>query len=343
MALSDFLQNGTVPSGSAITANTTQSILPDWYTNTAMDILSKQQEVTNTPYATFQGPRVADFTPGQRQGFGMTNTAATAYQPGLNAATGTVNNTASMPTGMSAALPYLSAAGGNVANPTAYMDPYIDNVVNRVAALGNRNLMENIMPGIEGRYIGAGQLGFGPRDGVGTPTGMMTDTARAIRDTQDNITAQQGQLLSQGWTNAQGAMGSDLNRFAGLGSTAAGITNNDVSNGLNIGNAQAGLAGMAQQYGLTGANAVTATGAQQQELDQKNYDVAYQDFLRQQEYPQGQINNAVSTFKGALPGVPTATNQEGIVPSGNNSNAPSTASTIASGLAGAAGLLSLLK
>ena len=72
--------------------------------------------------------------------------------------------------------------------------------------------------------------------------------------------------------------------------------------------------------------------------------MAYQDFLRQQGYPQEQINNLLNTFKGVQVGVPSATTEAGIVPSSTNSNyQPSTASSIASGLTGLAGLLTALK
>ena len=343
MAISDFLSNGTVPQGSAVKSITSTTALPDWYTNTAMDLLGKQQALLNKPYQTYQAPRVAGFTPDQQAAFGQTRSASTSYQPGLTAAQRTVNATSGMPTGMSAALPFAQTASGNVADPSAYMDPYVNGVVDRVAELGNRNLTENIMPGLEGRYIGAGQLGFGPREGFGTPSGMMTDTARAIRDTQDNITAQQGQLLSQGWANAQNAMGSDLNRSANMASTMAGIANSDATQNLNIGNTQATLAGLAQQYGLTGANAMSGIGQTQQGLNQQNLDVAYQDFLAQRDYKQNQLNNSLNTFKGVATGIPQTQTEQGIVPNGDTSQPASTGSTIASGLAGAAGLLSLIK
>ena len=393
MALSDLLSNGTVPVGSAVTDVTKQTVLPDWYTNYAMDILSGQKAVSNLAYTPYQAPRVANFTDAQRAGFNATAGAAGAYQPGLNAATGTVNGAAHNPTGASvsqpafnvagqmvnsavasggglaAAQPYLGNAARAATDVSAYMNPYTEQVVNRIADLGVRNLNEKIMPGIEGRYIAAGQLGYAPRNGVGTPTGMMTDTARAIRDTSDDILGQQSAALQAGYGSAQNVMQNDLSRQAGLASTAGGlgtaqqsaaltgagqmanlgtsaasIASNDTSNMLAAGKSQAELAGLAQQYGLTGAGALTDIGKQQQGLNQQNLDVAYQDFLRQQGYPQEQINNLLNTFKGVQVGVPSATTEAGIVPSSTNSNyQPSTASSIASGLTGLAGLLTALK
>lgn len=345
MALTDFLSDGAaIPANSAVKASTSQTVLPDWYTNYAMNLLAGQQALAATPYQTYQGPRVAGFTPDQNTGFGMTKDAAGAYQPGLTAAQQGTNAAAAAPGALSVAQPFLNKASGqSVSNISNYMNPYNEAVTNRIAELGNRNLMENIMPGIEGRYIGAGQLGFGPRDGFGTPSGMMTDTARAIRDTQGDISAAQSAALQSGFNTAAGLANTDMDRSANLASTAGGLANTQQNTQLNAAQQQAQLGGLAQQYGLTGANAVTGVGQQQQGLNQQNLDVAYQDFLRQQGWSQDQINNALGTFKGVATGVPPATQEAGIVPSGQTQQyQPSTASNIASGLAGLAGLLKVL-
>jgi hypothetical protein len=71
--------------------------------------------------------------------------------------------------------------------------------------------------------------------------------------------------------------------------------------------------------------------------------VAYQDFLRQQGYPQEQINNMLATFKGVSTGVPTAETQYGISPSGVKQEYSSTGQDIASALAAAAGLVGKIK
>ena len=422
MALTDFLTNGQIPAGSAATSTTSQTILPDWYTNYAMQVLANQQAAAATPYSTFQGPRVAEFSPTQQQGFQMAGQAATAYQPALGQATQATQNlmgqsalgaaqpyfssagslsgvSAAMPGfeqaqgtiaqgtaagGLSAASPYLQQAAGRSTDVSAYMDPYISQVVNRAGELGARTLREQLLPEIEGRYVGAGQLGFGPRGGgAGTPSGMMTDTARALRDVDENVRAQQSQLLSQGYTQAQAAAQADASRQAQLAATAGqlgtaqqqamleaagqqaamgaqlgqltgqqqqnltalgaqtgALSGADIERQLGAATQLAGLGSQAQQLGLTGAGALQQVGATQQGQAQKNLDVAYADFLRQQGYPQEQINNMVATLGGIKGAVPTATATEGIVPLGYKPDyAPSTAETIGGALTGIAGLL----
>jgi hypothetical protein len=106
-----------------------------------------------------------------------TNTAG-QYQPYGAAATGLYGQSTDA-LGLSSASPYLQAAGQSSAqNIGQYMNPYNEQVTNRIAQLGARNLSENILPSISSDFIKAG--GYGStrqRDLVG----------RAARDTQEAI------------------------------------------------------------------------------------------------------------------------------------------------------------
>ena len=362
---SSFLAEGAkIPEGSALRASTSETVIPEWYTNYGMDLVNAQNAVSQRPYETYAGPRVAGFSPAQQQGFAQTGAAAGAYQPGLTAATeatrgllgrnafGTASPYFAQAGGLSAtgaARPYLNAAGqSSVANIGQYMNPYQNAVVNRIGELGARNLTENILPGVEGRYIAAGQLGYGGRQpGGGTPSGMMTDTARAIRGTQEATLAEQNAALQSGYTQAAGLANTDLSRQADIGKTYGALTIDQMNALTNLGTnagslagaditrqlATAGqlgtMAGDAQTYGLRGAGALTAVGEQQRGLAQQNIDVAYQDFLREQGYTQEQIDRALTTFKGVASAVPTGTSVYGIEPSNSTQQyKPSTAATV---------------
>jgi hypothetical protein len=342
MALSDFLNNGQIPAGSAVKSTTSQTVLPEWYTNYAMQLLSNQGALLNRPYETAPMPRVAGFTPGQQQGFEMTGTAATAYQPGLTAATDVTKAAIAAPGAVATAQPYLAQAGqSTVANIGQYMNPYNEAVINRIAELGGRNLRETIMPEIEGRYIKAGQLGYGGRgDMGGAPSGMLTDTARALRDVQSDILAKQTEALRGGYSEAAGLSAADLSRMGQLGQIAGGLQGADITRALSGAEQLGGLASAAQTLGLKGAEAVTGVGEQEQALNQRNLDVAREDWMRQQGYPQEQIDKALATFRGLAGAAPAATIDEGIVPSGvDYKGAPGTAATIAGALTGIGGVL----
>jgi hypothetical protein len=315
--------------------------MPEWYTNYAMDILSGQRDIANRPYTTAPMPRVAGFSDTTLQSFDMTGNAATAYQPGLTAATGATTNVLSGPGGLDVAQPYLTQAGQtSVSNIGTYMNPYNEAVTNRIGELGVRNLTESIMPQIEGRYIQAGQLGYGGRDGAGTPSGMLTDTARAVRDTSADILAQQAAALQAGYSEAAGLSNTDLNRLLSLGTTAGNLGAGDAARDLSAAGQLAELAAQEQALGLRGAGALGAVGLTKENKAQQNLDVAYADFLRQQGYPQEQVNNMVNALKGVAGAVPQVETTYGISPYNvDTTKSSTTAANIAAAAAAAAGII----
>lgn len=341
--ISAFLTEGNqIPEGSALRATQSQTVLPEWYTNYAMELLSNQQALAQRPFPVAPMPRVAEFSPTQQRGFDMTGQAATAFQPALGQATQATQEALSAPGGLGAAQPFLGQAGQtSVANIGQYMNPYQEQVVDRIGELGARNLRERILPEIEGRYIAAGQLGFGGRQpGMGTPSGMMTDTARAVRDTSDDILAAQAGALQRGFTEATGLAGTDLNRMANLASTAGQLGGQDLGRQLDASRQLAGLGAMDQQLGLTGAGALQQVGGVQQSQAQHNLDVAFEDFMRQQNFPQEQIDAMLRTFQGTAQGIPTGSQVFGVEPTGRPAEfQPSTAATIGSLITGLGSIL----
>lgn len=168
------------------------------------------------------------------------NTAG-QYQPYGAAATNLYGQSTDA-LGLSAASPYLQAAGQSSAqNINQYMNPYNEQVTNRIAQLGARNLSENILPSISSDFIKAG--GYGStrqRDLVG----------RAARDTQESILGQQAQALQQGYGQGLTASAADLARYGNLAGTAGslgtqqqGLLQSAASGISGIGQAGAGFAG----------------------------------------------------------------------------------------------------
>ena len=141
-----FLTEGQqIPEGSALRATQSQTVLPEWYTNYAMEMLANQQALAQRPFPVPPMPRVAEFSPTQQSGFEMAGQAATAYQPALGQATQATQQAIGAPGGLGAAQPFLSQAGQtSVANLGQYMNPYQEQVVDRIGQLGARNLSERI-------------------------------------------------------------------------------------------------------------------------------------------------------------------------------------------------------
>ena len=394
------------------TASVSQTVLPAWYENYAQDILANQKAVAARPYVPYEGQRIADPTADTLASYDATRGASGAYQPALalgtmatadtlgqkslsvaepyrkaalsidpgGEASGALGSalgmasTATNPYGWQYAQPYLEKASGNVTDPSEYLNPYIEHVVNRYGELGARTLREQLMPGVLSKYITAGQLGFGPREGSGTPSGMYTDTARALRDVQEGVGQQQLSALADAYKQSQAAMQADYERYGQLGATAGSIGSNQAqaaasaaNAAANVGATQGALAqqtaalqaqiaqqaaqqaqadtaaqlaagqqlgqqgAQAQSLGLTGAGALNTVGQQQQAQTQQGLSMAYQDFLNQQNYPQQQINQSTQTLQGVSPAVPAG--QVGWQQQSQAGNAPSTAATLASGVA----------
>ncbi len=254
MAFLDFLTEGKAPQAVPV-SSTEQSVLPDWYTNYAMDILANQQALANRAFPLYQGPRIADFTALQQQAFEKTPQAAQAYEP------------------------YMAEASRSAADVTQqFMNPYTQNVVNRIGELGTRTLKEQVLPGIEGEMIRAGQFG-------GTRQAELT--GRAIRDATEGISAQQSQALKRGFAQSLGAAQQEQTR-------------------------QGALASQAQQLGLTGLGALQQAGGMQQAQTQRNLDLAASDFERQFAYPQEQVKGMIGALQGVAPAVPTAATKVGM-------------------------------
>jgi hypothetical protein len=253
MGFLDFLTEGKAPQAVPV-SSTEQSVLPDWYTNYAMDILSNQQALANRAFPLYQGPRIADFTALQQKAFEQTPQAAQAYEP------------------------YMAQAGRSAADVTQqFMNPYTDQVVSRIGEMGTRALKEQILPGIEGEMIRAGQFG-------GTRQAELT--GRAIRDATEGISAQQAQALERGYAQSLGAAQREQER-------------------------QGGLAQQAQQLGLTGVGALQTAGGLQQGQTQRNLDLASADFERQFAYPQEQVKGMIGALQGVGPAVPKGATKVG--------------------------------
>jgi len=279
----------------APTYTSTVSETPKWLQDYTVDLFSQARAVAGLPYQTYPGQRIAQ--PGQdvTQSYDITRGAVGDWQqPMQGALTGTQNlaNTTS------------------VGNINQYMNPYTENVVNRIAQLGQRNLNEVLLPGISDQFIGAGQFGSSRMGEFGN---------RALRDTQEAILGQQGEALQQGYSQALTASAADMARQQGALQQAAQMTQ--------------------QQQALSAADAAAlqSIGEAQRTQQQLGFDTAYQDFLRQQQWPQQNVAFMSDILRG-LPSFATASTQTG---TGTQTNfAPSPLSTIASLLAGYKGLTS---
>lgn len=286
----DFLWNGKPPP--SVTSNVNASTnVPDWFQEYQKGILAKGTAIAGEPFQTFPGPRLADFTGDQTQAWNQVRANQGSWQPGLTQAN-----------------QYTTSAGNPMLDQNtfnSYMSPYIGGVVNRIAELGGRNLTENLLPGVNDTFTGAGQ--FGSRR-----HGEFTN--RAVRDANESILGQQSLALQQAHDAAMGNY-----------QTAQG---RQLAAGEQLG----ALAQAQSQLGTQDAAALEAIGQTQQAQNQAGLDLAYQDFREQRDYPRTQVEWLNNILKGQT--LPT---QSSTTTTGPGSNFQP------SGLSQLAGIYSLLK
>lgn len=284
--------------------SSTTSDVPKWLQDYTVDLFSQQRAVSSLPYQTYSLPRVAGTTDPTKQAYSTVQNAVGDWQKPTDFALSGTQGLTTAPAGMAAASPYLTAANQNAYSGVAnYMNPYNAAVTNQIAKLGARNLTENLLPGVSDQFIRAGQFGS---------SGMGEFGARALRDTQESILGQQANVLNTGYNQAMSAAQSDLARQAQLGQTAGQLTQADIARQQAALGQVADIAKLQQGLSASDAAALQSIGQEQQAQSQKGLDIAYQDFLNQQNWPQQQINAMSTTLRGLNPAaIPTTSSTAG--------------------------------
>lgn len=322
MSVTDFLFQGKAPP-SVNTYGTTTANIPQWLSDYTQGLLARGNAVAAEPYQAYTQPRIADFSADQNAAFQATRGAQGAFMPTINQGIGAIGQ-ATQTSGAQAAAPTLGRATGMTPSAGAmplltsaaqtapgvvgqYMNPYQDAVVNRVGDLAARQLREKLMPEVSDTFVRAGQFGS---------SRMQEATGRALRDVQESALAAQGDLMNKGYQGALTAAQEDMRRQGQIGQTIGNLGLQEQQNLGQLGQVQGnlqnaanqnlisagqqlgGLGRLGQQVGYTDTAALEAIGQQQQGLAQRNLDTAYQDFLRQTNYPREQLGFMSNLVRG---------------------------------------------
>jgi hypothetical protein len=236
-------------------------------------MLGKAEAITESPYQTYGGQRMATATPEQQA---VRQNVAGMQQPGQFAA-GTGLAAAGGLNALGAGQQYMQMATDPGAQQ-AFMSPYMQNVVDlqkqeaiRDAQKGQ--LAQNLGAARQGTYGGARQLLAG------------TERERNLQQNLANIQA----------TGAQKAY-EDAMRGMQFGTTA-GIQGAQAATQAGATLGQLGIG--QQQAGIDLAKAQEAFGAMGQAEQQKALDLQYQDFLQQQQYPYKQLGFMSDILRGS--------------------------------------------
>jgi hypothetical protein len=332
MGIADFLFEGKPPPSTTTYGSTTASI-PQFMSDYTQGLIARANAVAAEPYQQFGGPRVAGFTPDTQNAFNVTRQAAGSYMGPLSQALGLTEQAGSQgASGLAQATPYLNQAAQNFTgdNVQQYMNPYVQNVIDRSALEANRNYNENILPTLNNKFTASGQYGS---------SAMAREANRAARDLTEGVQSQSQAALANAYSQAGQLFNTDQTRQLGVGQTVGQLAGQQQGAMLESGKQLGALGQMQQQLGLQGAAALDTIGQEQQGLNQKNLDTAYQDFLNQTNYPRQTIDWMSSIIRG-LP-APQSTTETKTGP--GSIYQPSPLSQIGSYATGIAGLMDLFK
>lgn len=261
------------PSAPAAPTSTSQTTIPEYAKPYAEKMLGKAEALTETPYQTYGGQRVAGATPEQQA---ARQSVAGMELPGQFAA-GTGLAGAAGLQGLGAGQTYMGMATSPAAQQ-AFMSPYIQGVVDvqkrkAIEDAQKTQLMQNLGAARQGTYGGARQLLAG------------TERERTLNERLADI---QATGLQQAYDRAQQAM-----QFG----TTAGIQGSQAATQAGATLGQLGIG--QQQQAIDLAKAQEAFGAMGQAEQQKLMDLQYQDYLQQQQYPYKQLGFMSDILRGS--------------------------------------------
>jgi hypothetical protein len=254
-------------------ANTTQVTIPEYAKPYMERLLGKAEALTESPYQTYRGERIAGISDLQREARGDVAGMELPGQFGTG--------TSMAETGGLAALNAGDRYLGAVTDPNitrAFMSPYMQNVVELQKAAAIRDAQKAQL----GADLGAARQGSygGARQLLAT-----TERERALGSQLADIQARGTQAAYE-----QALKNMQFGTEAGLRGAATGIQGAQTLG--QLGTAQ-------QQTGLDLARAQETFGGLEQGEKQRAMDLAYQDFLAQQQYPYKQIGFMSDLMRGS--------------------------------------------
>jgi hypothetical protein len=320
--MSSLLFGDTLPSSTTGSLTTTNDALPDWYQAYTRGIAAKADAVSSQPYTAYSGDRIAGFDPAQTQAQDSILNNTGVWGNDLNTAEAGASSTAGLGALASSNLNRASNMDFTT-GVQSYMSPYTSSVVDEIARQGNKNLFNNVIPGVNSTFTGAGQFGS-------TRNGAWLNNA--ISENNSNILGQQSTALQHGYDQAAQNFLTEQSQLGQLGQTAGTLSNQGATALGQLGQTRSTL-------GLSDANAEMLVGQQRQAQAQQGLDLAYNDFLQQRDYPQAQLSYLNSIIRGIpVDNSSFTTSSDLSTQNTGNTGSNSGLSSIIQGISGVAGI-----
>ena len=275
---------------------TTTVELPEWARGYAKDTLAKGAALTDinkNPYQQYGGERIAGFQPLQQRTFETAEQMQPSQQIGLGSSIAGMAGLGALGTNYQGGQFSGGQFGGNEAQQ--YMNPYMQNVVDIQQREAQRQA------DIAGTQRGAQAV----------KSGAFGGSRQAIVDAEAarNLAIQKGDIQAQGLNQSyQQAMAQfNADQARRMQADQLGEQSRQYGAGLRMQGLQTGLqaAGQLGQLGQTEygqrigiTQLQSQLGAQQQQQAQRPLDMAYQDFLNQQNYPYKQLGFMSDMIRG---------------------------------------------
>ena len=298
--LLDFLLGPKLYMGSdepsAPEKTTTTVELPEWARGYAKDTLAKGAALTDinkNPYQQYGGERIAGFQPMQQQAFEGAAGMQPSQQVGLGSSIAGAAGLGALGTNYQGR----NFQGGQFGNRQAaqYMSPFIEQAMQPQLREAERaSQIQGTQQ--QAQAVQSGAFGGG-RDAI----------MRAERER--NLGMQQGDIRAKGYQTAYEQAANQFNQDQSrrLQAQQMGEQSRQYGAGLGMQGLQTGLqaAGQLGQLGQTeygqkmGINQLQSQyGQQQQQQAQRPLDMAYQDFINQQNYPYKQLGFMSDMIRG---------------------------------------------
>jgi hypothetical protein len=289
MGVLDFLFEGRPPASVTTYGQSVQNV-PSWLSDYTQGLIARANQVAAEPYQAYQGPRIAGFNPLQTQAQNMASENVGKWQPYTDMARTGYESVAKGPGALSQAAPYLGEATKSYTDQVdKYMNPYVQNVVDRSTQLAQRKLEEQLIPSIKTNFT---------RAGISGSAAQQRATGNALRDVTGEVQSQARAALADAYNQGAQLQGDEANRNLQAGQLAGGLYGQDMSNRLAASQGLGGLGQLIQSMRGTDASSLAAAGADQQNQTQRNLDLAYSDFLQQRDYPKSQTDWMSSIIRG---------------------------------------------
>jgi len=287
---------GGAPKSGPTQSTTYTSNLPEYARPYFERMMGRAEAESNQPYVGYGGQRIAGFTPDVEQSFDITRGVAARGTPEADVAGGILGASAMRGLGASdyTAAPIQQQAFGRE-QAQQYMSPYMDEVLARQKSAAIRDFDEGrpsretqaIKAGAFGGYRSAIQEGVAQR-GLGE---RLSDIEAAGRQKAFENAQTQFERDRAASMQAQGTTEAQRLAAAQYGLSGAGL-------GLQAGQQFGQLGALRQGLTMQQAQELQKQGGVQQQQQQRELDLAYQDFLNQRDFDKQQINFMSSILRG---------------------------------------------